>query len=498
VSFARTRLARPALALALCALAAFALASHSGGASAAAPPAAPGCASQTKKFSGETGGFAGANDTTFRVAVNGVGASLYHLALSTDIEATKTGDLEVALVSPTGVAVTVAPDNAAEGANVFAGTLWEDSAPEPPAKAAFTSGVVASPLEPAQAFARLDGVELEGFWDLQIRSSEAAASGTLASWSLELSTCASTPTGTSFSPSSSTVVPVPEAGSASSTIAASGLPCFLESATVQTDLENASAPAVTMKLTSPQGETALLTSGNGKDNAAGVFEGTVWEDAAPTRVTSATLNGGKASPLEPEQGLSRLTGENPNGTWTLTVQNGSADKATLKGWTLNLQAAGSCPSPAPSTTAPSSTAPTAAPPASPPPPAPPRITRLALLPPRFRVQSRTHHKLTGGAKISFTISAAASVRLTVEALTTGVRSGSRCLTRTGHRHGGPCTLVRPLPGAIADAAHAGANSLPFTGRLDGRPLPAGRYRLTATIVGQGSAPPALADFTVLA
>ena len=451
-----------------------ALAALSGPAHAAAPPAAPGCVSETRTFEGAAASILANVTNRFPVDVTGLGSSLYHVALTTRIDSAHTGDLSIALVAPEGRTIAVRANDVDEEENVFDPTVWEDSAPEPGAKTAFENDVPVSPLEPDQAFAGLDGIDPNGAWQLAVTSSSGAL-GELIDWSLELSTCQSAPSGATFSPASAATVAVPAVGTALSTISASGLPCFLESASVRTDLSNSTAAAITMSLISPTGESVVLTHGNG-GGAAEVFSGTLWEDAAPTRVTNASLSGGEAStPLEPQQGLSRLIGENPNGAWTLELANDSTRAGTLHSWSLNLLAGGSCTAP----NTPTSTGTTAtpeprivSPPRLQPPPAKPTLTHLELAPGRFDVRLRrgVRHELSGGTHISFTLNAAAVVRLAVRS-----RGGKR-------------------EGTISVDCHAGANTVLFTGKLRGRFLSPGRYRVAATPTG-GTA--AIESFTIL-
>ena len=76
--------------------------------------------------------------------------------------------------------------------------------------------------------------------------------------------------------------------------------------------------------------TLTTDNGGGNDN---VFNGTVWDDDAnpagqvpyaPTTAWSrdhAYANLILASPLVPEEALGAFIGENPNGTWTLTISD---------------------------------------------------------------------------------------------------------------------------------------------------------------------------------
>ena len=81
---------------------------------------------------------------------------------------------------------------------------------------------------------------------------------------------------------------------------------------------------IDMFLTSPQGTQVHLTSssaGNGNGGGADdVFNGTWWDDQASTNVSDATYVNLVLQPfLQPEDAMSAFDGENPNGTWTLTI-----------------------------------------------------------------------------------------------------------------------------------------------------------------------------------
>lgn len=62
----------------------------------------------------------------------------------------------------------------------------------------------------------------------------------------------------------------------------------------------------------------------------------------------------------------------------------------------------------------------------------------------------------------------------------GVKKGGRCVrASSGTSTGKPCRFRSPLRGHFLHHGSAGANAVEFTGRLAGKRLPAGRYRLTA-------------------
>jgi WD40-like Beta Propeller Repeat len=91
------------------------------------------------------------------------------------------------------------------------------------------------------------------------------------------------------------------------------------------------------------------------------------------------------------------------------------------------------------------------------------LTKVSLRPKAFRVAHRAAK--TAGTHVSFTLSAPAKVTLTV--------------TR---RNG------RPVKGSVTVSGHMGANTVGFSGRLAGKTLTPGAYRLTVTAKAPGSAP----------
>lgn len=101
------------------------------------------------------------------------------------------------------------------------------------------------------------------------------------------------------------------------------------------------------------------------------------------------------------------------------------------------------------------------------------LSGLSLKPSRFHVDGR--------AKIHFTLSRAASVKLTFQRLVSGHRRAGRCVAGKGR--GKHCTTLRSASRLDVPDGKAGANTVLFLGRVGGKPLRAGRYRVTATTAG---------------
>jgi len=95
--------------------------------------------------------------------------------------------------------------------------------------------------------------------------------------------------------------------------------------------------------------------------------------------------------------------------------------------------------------------------------------------------SRTSFRASGrrsGTAVRFRLSEAASVRLTVARLTTGRRVGGTCRKATRATRSAPRCRRYVTVGRLAKPMPAGAGRMTFSGRLAGRRLPAGRYRMT--------------------
>jgi subtilisin-like proprotein convertase family protein len=108
-------------------------------------------------------------------------------------------------------------------------------------------------------------------------------------------------------------------------------------------------------LTSPAGTVVTVTTDNGglNDN---VFNGTEWYDTAnPFGVAPYANNNGLvqdhlyvnnvvATPLVPEEGFDAFRGENPNGTWTLTVSDdANQDGGSLNSWSITIATSAALP-----------------------------------------------------------------------------------------------------------------------------------------------------------
>ena len=161
----------------------------------------------------------------------------------------------------------------------------------------------------------------------------------------------------------------------------------------------------------------------------------------------------------------------------------------------------SAPSPSPSPSPSPAPAPSPSPPPSgltapPPPPRQPiaAVTRLRLVPSLFRAArsgaSATTTADPSRARVSYELDEPATVRFRVTRSSDGRRVARRCVpaSHTNSRRAA-CIRYTTLRGSFTRVRGAGADAFSLTGRLDGRALRPGSYRLGATPTVDGHAGP---------
>jgi hypothetical protein len=111
----------------------------------------------------------------------------------------------------------------------------------------------------------------------------------------------------------------------------------------------------------------------------------------------------------------------------------------------------------------------------------PDLGRPRLSPSSFRA-ARAGRSITArvGTLVRYTLSKQASVTFRVERASSGRRAGGRCVKpRRSLRHAKRCTRYPVVRGSFTHQGHAGSNTFTFRGRVGGRKLRPGRYRLRA-------------------
>jgi hypothetical protein len=122
-------------------------------------------------------------------------------------------------------------------------------------------------------------------------------------------------------------------------------------------------------------------------------------------------------------------------------------------------------------------------------PSAPTLTALRISPTTFKAAARGASVAAPvGARVSFTLTVGAKGTFAVERVLAGVNVGGRCVTPTNaNRKRSHCTRFVKL-GSFSRNGAKGANAFRFTGRLSGRKLAPGAYRLRASArAGSGPA-----------
>lgn len=336
------------------------------GAALASSPAAPaGCSATTVPTVTQSTPVAiptGPAVVTSTLDVAGAPTSLLDVDLTTFITHTFAADLEMTLMSPAGTVVTLTTDNGAGNDNVFNGTVWDDDA-NPAGQVPYTTnnGIVtdnayvnltlASPLTPEEPLAAFIGENPNGTWTLTVSDDLANEGGSIDSWSLDLTATGPrmlSPAGGTATVTAPVVIPTGPAV-VSSTIDVAGASTIAD-LNLTTNIVHTFTADLDITLMSPAGTVVTLST----DNGAGtddVFNGTVWDDGANPagQVPYATNNGiatdnayvnlTLASPLAPEEPLAAFIGEDPNGTWTLTISDDLAGDGGTVTWSMDIQTA---------------------------------------------------------------------------------------------------------------------------------------------------------------
>jgi subtilisin-like proprotein convertase family protein len=314
---------------------------------------------------------ADAGVTTATIVVSGAGAHLLDVDVTTFLAHPSSDDLDVTITSPAGTTVTLTSDNAVGFADVFEGTTWDDGADADgdlpyetndgiATDTDYGSGGVQPWLTPEEALGAFVGENPNGTWTLTISDDAAGNAGSLDGWSLAVTALPDAVASSVTSFTNATPLAIPSGPAVvSSTIVVSGVLDFLVDLDVHTVMPHTYSSDLDVTLTSPAGTVVTLTS----DNAPGVlnaFAGTLWDDDAdPTGQMPYASNArlvtdrafspsGAVSPLVPEEPLAAFVGEDPNGTWTITISDDAADDdGTLSQWRLDVQTGACLP---PSTT----------------------------------------------------------------------------------------------------------------------------------------------------
>src|SRR5262249_23971482 len=240
------------------------------------------------------------------------------------------------------------PGNTFAASNLVTDTLYTNLVPK----------TTLVPEEPLGAFI---GENPNGTWTLTISDDASGDGGTLANWTLGITTLNGTPTvGPTPTFSNTTPAAISAMGTqvVTSQILVLGAQSYLQDVNLRTFITHTSATDLDITLKSPAGTVVTITSDNPTTTGiANVFNGTLWNDsadlgnpapfpantfAASGVVTDTTYTTGTVkATLTPEEALEAFIGEDPNGTWTLIVSDDLTSKGgSLDSWSLDLRGIG--------------------------------------------------------------------------------------------------------------------------------------------------------------
>ncbi len=285
-------------------------------------------------------------NATFTTVVSGAGSYLWDLNLTTFLTHTSCADLDITLESPAGTVVTITTDNGGTNDNVFNGTVWDENVNVPCVDYVYANLVTATPLNSEGRLAAFRGENPNGTWKLRVLDDTTANTGTLSSWSLDISTLAAAPAEATTTQSRTPGLAILDNTTLTDTQSFGGLGTYLDKVVVYLEITHTYAADLDITLTSPAGTVVQLTTDNGGSND-NVFNGTTFDADALNPVTDYVFtNLVTATLLAPEGSLDNFLGQDPNGTWTLSVgDDATADTGTLVRWDLSLTTT-SAPSPA--------------------------------------------------------------------------------------------------------------------------------------------------------
>jgi subtilisin-like proprotein convertase family protein len=194
-----------------------------------------------------------------------------------------------------------------------------------------------------EALGAFRGENPNGTWTLTITDDLSGDTGTLSNWSLQVSALATPPPVVASNFPNAAPVAIADVATVNSVINVVGAGSSIVDMDLGTFITHTFAADLDITLTSPAGTVVTITTDNGAGND-NVFNGTGWDDDAGTAVTDfAFANNVVAANLVVEEALAAFQGENPNGTWTLTITDDlDGDTGTLNSWSLEFLTSNGC------------------------------------------------------------------------------------------------------------------------------------------------------------
>ncbi|MBX3697494.1 MAG: proprotein convertase P-domain-containing protein [Dokdonella sp.] len=137
--------------------------------------------------------------------------------------------------------------------------------------------------------------------------------------------------------STDTPIAIVDNATAVSNLSIAGAPTFTHYVEATLTINHTFAADLDITLTSPSGTVITLTTDNGAGNDD-VFAPVTFTDLAGVPVTDATYtNLVSIGAVIPESAMAAVRGEDPNGTWVLSVgDDATGDTGTLQSWSLTI------------------------------------------------------------------------------------------------------------------------------------------------------------------
>jgi hypothetical protein len=116
------------------------------------------------------------------------------------------------------------------------------------------------------------------------------------------------------------------------------------------------------------------------------------------------------------------------------------------------------------------------------------VQSLSVSPSKFRAaKAGASIAAKVGTTITYRLSTTASTKFTVEKQSVGRKKGKKCVKPTRrNRKAKKCKLYKTVRGSFTHTGNAGSNKFKFTGRVGGKSLKPGTYRLTAVATAGSS------------
>ena len=318
------------------------------GAAAAAAPYYPGATTATYASTDPSATIPDNGSLVSMIAVPAMPGPVVDVDVVVDVDHDQPDNLELYLVSPLGTTVTLTTDNGGGNDDVFANATFDDQAAGTPSapnvrNRTYANLVSVGVVQPEEALGAVVGEPAEGLWGLVVVDDANGTTGALRSWLLAITTAPGLQAGPAvdWAGGGGTIPDGSSGGRVLALEVTAGARLYDVDLTVAID--HPRAQDIDLFLTSPSGRRIDVVTDVG-GNAANLWNGTRFDDqAGPPASDEPVVTGTPFVRVAGEGALSAFMGEDPRGTWTLTVvDDAGGQSGGIDGWTLSLRSATSC------------------------------------------------------------------------------------------------------------------------------------------------------------